>query len=144
MSKISYDYIRGLIDGEGCFSFCSAPGKGKKVLIPAFILRMAIRDRELIEIVRDTLGLKNKVHTYNYKGKDGYNRQTQAVLIVRDLGALRRTIVPLFHKKLIGYKGKQFEAWIERIGSDPLVPENYKIIFRLYKAGFYGKDSRFL
>ena len=144
MPELSYDYIRGLIDGEGCFSFCSIPANGKKVLLPAFMLRMAIRDKELIERVRDKLCLKNKVYCYSYQGKDGFKRQPQAVLIVRDLGALRRTIIPLFYKKLIGHKGKQFEAWIERIGNDPLVPESYKIIYRLHKTGFYNSDNRFL
>src|SRR3989344_4311721 len=144
MPRLSYDYIRGLIDGEGCFSFCSAPARKGRVLLPAFILGMSVRDKELVGGVRDMLLLKNKVYTYRNEGKDSVKRQPKVVLIICDPVALRRTIVPLFYKKLIGYKGKQFEAWIERIGSDPLVPANYKIIYRLCKSGFYDKDSRFL
>ena len=46
--KLSNEYIRGLITGEGCFSFCTIGRKGdiKKPKIPAFILSMSIQDKE--------------------------------------------------------------------------------------------------
>jgi len=105
---------------------------------------MAVRDKELLEKVRDTLGLENRVYTYNHQGKDGSVRQPQAMLIVREAGALRAVIVPLFYKKLAGNKRIQFHEWLNKIGSDPLVPERYKIIYRLYKSGFWDKNNRFL
>lgn len=141
--EISYEYIRGLIDGEGCFTFCSAQNpNGGKIKIPAFILRMSIRDIGLIEAVRDALDLKNKVHTYSYQGKDGAKRQPQAVLIVRDFGSLKNTIIPLFLNKLHGYKSLQFIQWIENMESDPLVPRDYKLLAKLYKNGYFEDLSK--
>ena len=138
--ELSYEYIRGLIDGEGCFTFCSAPNlRSGKVMIPAFVLRMSVRDKGLIEAVRDTLRLRNKVHTYSYlRDKTGpIKRQPQSVLIVRDFGSLRDKIIPLFYKKLHGYKAKQFSLWIEKMGIDPLVPRDYQLLNKLYNKGYF-------
>jgi hypothetical protein len=102
---------------------------------------MNIRDKELIERIRDYLGLRNKVYTYYYPGKDGAKRGPQAMLIVREIGSLKNIIVPTFYSKLVGYKGKQLNDWLEKIGTDPLVPKNYRVIYRLYKLGFYDKGA---
>lgn len=58
--KISHDFIAGLIVGEGCFSWSNRPGKlfGEKEKVPAFVLGMHVRDKELVTAVRDTLKLK--------------------------------------------------------------------------------------
>lgn len=138
---ISWDYIRGLVDGEGSFTFSSA-GRGRKT--PAFQIRMHIRDKLLLEKVRDFLGLKNKIYTYHYPGKDGAKRGPQAVLIVREFGNLKNIIIPLFYGNLIGYKSIQFKEWLEKIGSDPNVPKSYKLLYRLHKSGFCLRDSRFM
>jgi hypothetical protein len=55
--KLSYDYIRGLVDGEGCFSFHtgSRRANGRKYKIPTFVIAMNERDRNLIEKVKNTL-----------------------------------------------------------------------------------------
>lgn len=156
--NLSDDYIRGLIDGEGCFTFCSVPRqklitdeKGtrlEKIKIPAFAIRMNSRDRELIEAIRDRFGLSNKV--YQYRGtplhahKKSYPRGNQSVLIVRDLGSLKNKIIPFFYGRLLGYKGCQFMEWLEQIGSEPTVSDDYKILFRLYKCGWFDKNPKFL
>src|SRR3989338_1204460 len=114
--SISDDYIRGLIDGEGCFTFCNVPVyRGKKK-------------------IKDQLGLRNKIYiyrqttlkTFNSSGPKIYQSGRTATLIVRDLGQLKNIIVPFFYKKLIGHKGVQFIEWLENIGRDPLVHEDYK------------------
>lgn len=62
-NDMSYEYIRGLIDGEGCFSFCTIGYKGeRKLRIPAFILSMSKRDEDLIYLVRDRLKIRNKIY----------------------------------------------------------------------------------
>jgi len=142
--KLSYEYVRGLVEGKGSFSFCSIGWKGEKNRrkLPAFILSMSKQDKELMEKVKNTLGLRNKVYEYApRKAKDSYNRQGMCILIIRDVGQLKNKIVPLFYKKLRGNKGKQFELWLEKIGNDPNVPDSYKFIYRLYKSGFYEKDN---
>ncbi|MBI5306058.1 LAGLIDADG family homing endonuclease [Candidatus Wolfebacteria bacterium] len=141
--KLSCDYIRGLVDGEGTFTFCTTGEWNKKSKVPAFQLRMHIRDKELIETIRNFLGLRNKVYIYHYPGKDGASRGPQAMLIVREFNNLKDIIIPLFYKKLFGYKGIQFTEWLEKIGSDPDVSDRFKSLYRLYRWGMYDKLPKF-
>jgi len=141
--KLSYEYIRGLTDGEGTFTFSTNTVKGIKRRVPAFCIRMSVRDKELIEGVRDSLNLKNNVYVYNYQGKDGSVRQSQAMLIVREFSSLRDIVIPLFYKKLKGYKRIQFEEWISNIGNDPFVPKTFKILNSIYKNGYFDGNSKF-
>lgn len=144
--QLSYEYIRGITEGEGCFTFCAVGTResGRKKL-PAFVLAMNKRDKELLAKVKEALGLKNKVYEYGPRfRKDGYKRGGMAVLIVRDFGQLKNIIVPLFYKKLRGNKAKQFEEWLEKIGTDPVVSDTYKFIYKIYKAGFYDRNPKFL
>ncbi len=150
---LSNEYIRGIIEGEGCFSFCSRPGiiihNGLELQpkIPAFLLTMHVRDLELVKAIKEKMGLKNRVYVYRspalVTNKKIYERGQKAMLIVRDFGSLKNIIVPFFYKKLRGNKGKQFDEWLERIGSESFVPESYKLIYRLYKCGFYDKNVIF-
>ncbi len=139
---LPYDYIRGVVEGEGAFTFSSNRKLKRKV--PAFSIKMHVRDWKLLEEIRDTLNLKNKVYVYNHQKNDGSVRGPQAMLIVREFGQLKNIIVPFFYKKLRGNKGKQFEEWLERIGTDPEVPDSFRFIYKIYKAGFYDKNQRFI
>ena len=151
---LSNEYIRGLIDGEGCFSFCTVPISKKvedKVIrqkVPAFLLNMHVRDKDLVQSVRDHLGLRNRVYQYRstplHGHKKSYKRGDKVLLIVRDLGQLKNNIVPFFYGRLRGYKGKQFNTWLENIGNDPEVIDDYRLIFRLYKSGWFDKNPKFL
>ena len=144
--KITYEYIRGLIEGEGSFVFTSNSRKNligdvKKIKIPTFAIGMHERDEALLCSVRDIMGLENKVYNYKSSSKDGYKRGRKAFLIVREIGSLKNIVVPFFYGRLIGFKGVQFRKWLEDIGSDPEVPESYKIIYRLHKNNFYKKAA---
>jgi len=142
--ELTNDYIRGLIDGEGSFTFSTTTRtSGIKVKVPSFQLRMHIRDKDLVEGIRDYLGLTNKVYTYHYPGKDGANRKATAILIVREMGNLKNIIIPFFYNKLAGHKAIQFDEWLENIRNDPMVPKSYDILYRLHENGFYSEDSRF-
>ena len=66
------------------------------------------------------------------------------VLIVRDFGQMKNIIVPLFYKKLHGYKAKQFSEWLDRIGTDPNIPEPYRLIYKMHKTGFYDRNPKFI
>ena len=94
-------------------------------------------------MVRDTLGLKNKVYEYNHQGRDGIKRGPRAMLIVREIGNIKNIVVPLFYGKLRGNKGKQFEEWLKKIGGDPAVPESYKLVYKLCISGYYDKNPKF-
>lgn len=147
--EISYDYIRGLTDGEGCFTFTTSgnvtldDGSIVKVKIPAFVIAMNERDADLIAAIKNKLQLKNRIYNHKSSIKDGYNRGRMARLMVRDLGQLKNIIVPLFYKKLIGYKAIQFHEWIKKIESDPGVPKSFELIHKLYFCGFYDKNNKF-
>jgi len=138
---LSDDYIRGLIEGEGCFTFCSASkNNGTRSKVPAFVLVMNERDKELVTAIRDHLGIKNKIYQLRAYRKDGYNRSGTVRIMVRDIGTLKNTIVPFFYNKLHGHKRVQFDKWIDQIRNDPEVPESFKLIPRLCRSGFYKKD----
>ncbi len=146
--NISFDYIRGLTEGEGSFTFSTIGIKdasGHKKKLPAFILSMSRRDYYLLEAVKRKLGLRNVVYSYLPRKKkgDSYNRQGMSVLIVRDFGQLKNIIVPFFYKRLAGNKGRQFREWLEKIGADPYVPDRYKFIYKLYKDGFYDRNPKY-
>ncbi|MBI2514873.1 LAGLIDADG family homing endonuclease [Candidatus Wolfebacteria bacterium] len=143
--KLTNEYIRGLVGGEGCFTFSVNSDKKthRKRKVPAFILQMNIRDTELIEAVPDHLGLKNKIYIYPpYRG-DGIKRGPSARLIVREFTNLKDIIIPFFYKKLKGYKAKQFMEWLEWMGSDPLISDRFKSLYRLYKWGMYDTYPKF-
>jgi len=142
--KITLDYVRGLVESKGCFTFCTAKSGRKIWKIPTFAIGMADGDGNLLSAVVNKLGLHNIVYIYKPRiRKDGYKRRGAAILMVRDLGQLKNIIVPLLYKRLVGNKGIQFENWIRKIDLDPDVPEGFSIISKLYKSGFYDKNNKF-
>lgn len=132
--KISNEYIRGLVEGEGCFTFCTNSG-GKKV--PTFCITMHVRDSELIYTICNRLRLPNKIYILGPYRKDGIKRGACIRLMVREYDSLKDIIIPFFYKNLYGHKGKQFELWLEKIGNDPMVSRKFKTIYDLYKSGYY-------
>ena len=133
--KLTDEFILGLIVGEGCFSFSNRPGRlfSAKEKIPAFILRMHVRDKKLVIAVRDTLKLNdNKIYEYTH------NKRHYIMLIIRNTGDIKNIIIPFFYKRLKGYKKKQFNQWLEDFNK-PEVAEGYKFIYRLYKNGYYSR-----
>lgn len=138
--EISYEYIRGLIEGEASFSFHSGTIRkdGTKYKMPAFYLSMHVRDKDLLKKIRDKLGLKNRVYAYK---SNGFSKCTIAVLSVRDFLQLKDIIIPLCYKKLNGYKGQQFMIWLESIGRDPCVSNRFQSLYRLYAWGIYDEPK---
>ncbi len=143
---ISDDYLRGLVEGEGCFTFCNIPvynRNGKKFALPTFVIQMHERDKSLIESLKTRLGLKNRIYVHRRPAlsqKDKiYRRGPMATLIVRDIGSLKNKIVPFFYGKLHGNKGRQMIEWLEAIGSRDDIPDKYKIIYRLHSYGYFDK-----
>lgn len=145
---VSNDYIRGLIDGEGCFTFETSryflsDGTPTKRKIPSFRIQMHERDQILLWGIKNALGLRNKLYHLGPYRKDGINRGKQVVLTVRDLGQLKNIIIPLFYgNRLIGYKRNQFNDWLEKMGIDPEVAESYRLLYRLHKTGYFERELR--
>jgi len=147
--KLTYEYIRGLIDGGGCFTFHTVPNKSKqgevrKVKIPAFVLTMHERNEDLMVAIKEYLDIDRDLYHHSPGEKDGYKRGRTIRLLIRDLGTLKNTIIPLFYNNLVGYKGKQFEDWLDKIGTDPDVPEQYKLLYRFHKGGYFEKNPKFM
>ncbi|MDP1689191.1 MAG: LAGLIDADG family homing endonuclease [bacterium] len=142
---LTHDYIRGLVEGEGTFTFDTRISGGIKHKIPSFALSMHVRDKDLIEGVRNFLNIKNRVYVYHHPGKDSSKdkRGPKAILIIREIGSLKNKIIPLFYNQLVGNKAIQFDNWIEKIGSDKSVPKSYQILYRLCKNGFYDKNPKY-
>lgn len=138
---LSNEYIRGLVTGEGCFSFHTGWKRknGRKYKMPAFYIGMHERDETLLKMVRNSMNLKNQIYNHKSWHGDGSKRGRMASLVVRDFSQLKDIIIPFFYKKLKGYKAIQFMDWIEKIGSDPDISDRYKSLYRLYKWGHYEK-----
>lgn len=134
--EITPDFIRGLIVGEGCFTF-STRREGllnKRVKIPTFSLKMHVHDKELLIAVRGVLGLDARVYEYNH------NKRHYVLLIIRNIGDIKDIIIPFFYNKLAGYKEIQFNQWLEKF-NEPDVAEGYRFIYGLYKSGYYNRNN---
>jgi len=150
--EISNEYIRGLVEGEGSFTFSTTRKKvdGTRYKLPAFVISLHIRDKHLLQMIRDKLGLKSKIYykipmvnIQNAKTGVKYLSERQAILVVRDFQQLKDIIIPFFYKKLKGYKSEQFTEWIEKIGNDSEISDRFKSLYRLYKWGMYDKLPKF-
>jgi len=146
--EISNEYIRGLVEGEGSFTFSTTRKRvdGTRYKLPAFVISLHIRDKNLLEMVRDKLGLKSKIYCraprvmiQNAKTGAKYLSERQVILVVRDFQQLKDIIIPFFYKKLKGHKGEQFTEWLEKIGNDPGVSDRFKSLYRLYRWGMYDE-----
>lgn len=123
--KLSLDFIAGLIVGEGTF-YWTKVGYGK---IPAFALRMHIRDKALVEAVRSSLGLKGKVREYIHGGRH------YVFLAVREIGPLKNIIIPTLYPRLFGYKKLQFLHWFRGF-FEPDAAEGFKFFPNALRSRF--------
>lgn len=142
--KITKDYILGIIESEGRFTFSTrtrklANGTVVQTRVPTFSISMHENNEGFLELVKEKMGLDSRVYIYKSKDKDGLSRSRKALLIVREYGNIKNIVVPFLYGALAGRKAVQFERWIERMGEDPLVADSYKLIYRLCKKGFYNK-----
>lgn len=98
---LSLDFIAGLIAGEGSFMWI----KQNSQEVPVFQLKMHALDKELVEMVRDGLGLDEEIHEYNHQNRH------YALLLVRRRKTITEKIIPLLDGRLFGMKKIQFEDW---------------------------------
>jgi len=150
--KITKEYIRGIIESKGVFTFYTNSYATKKGIvkrkIPAFVLELNEKDIRLLEEMRNHLCLKHRIYKTKQPalisdsgaGRRAYPRSPKVRLCVRDFVSLKNIILPLLYKELIGYKGILFEEWLERIGKEENIPDDYRLIYRLYKSGFYENE----
>jgi hypothetical protein len=132
------DRIVKTLENRVRFLFYDNKSGKKNIKIPAFFISFV--DEKTAKMLKNMLNLKNNIYEYPLKiGNDGYKRSPLFVIIVRDVGQLKNLIVPFFSRAISGNMLKNLDLWIHNIGADPLVPDRYKIISKLYSRGFYGK-----
>ena len=131
--KVSNEYLRGVVEGEGCFTFCTHG----KIKVPTFALQMHKRDTELLLTLSSRLRLHGSLYELAANNKGGITRGPAVRIMVRDALTIQNILIPFFYKKLRGYKGRQFEQWIAQMGSDPAVSKSFKEIYPLYASGYY-------
>ena len=112
--------------------------------IPAFSISVNVRDQELLNDVAKRMGLNDMIYEHKGSQADGIKRSEKATFAVRKLASLKDNVIPFFYKKLSGYKSIQFKEWLENIGSDPDVRESYKLIYRLYKSGYWDDKKNYI
>ena len=78
MELLSDEYIRGLVEGEGCFTFDTRVKREEKLKVPTFIISMHQRDEELLRLMRTLMKLpkinSNSIYVSGPYRKDGVNR----------------------------------------------------------------------
>ncbi len=97
----SLDFIAGLISTGATFMWV----KQKESTVPVFQLKTHIRQRELLELIKAKLGLKETIYEYSYSSRQ------YLLLLVRRRSTIENTIIPTFDGRLFGAKRTQFEAW---------------------------------
>jgi len=114
--KLPFDYIRGLAEGEGTFTFSTRQKKLSNDVVlkektPSFCI-MNERDEELLKSIRDTLGLKNRVYNCRHSAKS-IGKGRMVMLIVRDFPQIK-TIIPFFMGSCMGIKENNFMSGWKR------------------------------
>lgn len=105
---MTLDYIAGLIEGEGSFSFRHKPRykTHKPCYVPCFRLALWDLDKELLEQVRDTIG----VGKVSLKGHPP-NGRTQYMLQIQGYKQCLALIDVLDRTKLYGQKAQSYTTW---------------------------------
>jgi hypothetical protein len=116
-----------LFNQKGIFSF-STQGK-YKYKVPYFCIKSKNPEVYFLKLVKRELGIKSKIYTYKESiGKDGYIRSGFSMLIVRNIGELKDSVIPFAAKFLTGEKLRKFRSWMNDMGTIEMVPSGYKQI----------------
>lgn len=132
--QLTKDYIRGILKSKGSFAFSNVFGK----TLPTFAIQVE-RDKEnLLVDLKKFLNIKERIYYFNEKiGNDGYKRDPYCKIVIRSFGSLKNNIIPFCYKNLDGFRREQFNLWMDKIGLNSNIPEDYKILYKLYKSGYW-------
>ena len=97
----SIDFIAGLVNRSGNFLWV----KQKNQEVPVFQIKMELSEIELLEIIKEKLGLKEVIHQYTHQ------KRSYGLLLVRRRATIETIIIPIFDQRLFGSKKVQFEEW---------------------------------
>ncbi len=97
----SYDFIAGLLTSTGSFLWV----KQKNSEVPVFQLKMQANEYELLELIKQRLGIKEVVHEYTHQNR------TYSLLMIRSRRTIETVLIPIFDGRLFGQKQVQFDLW---------------------------------
>ncbi|MEK7225067.1 MAG: LAGLIDADG family homing endonuclease [Bacteroidota bacterium] len=100
----SLDFVAGLVAGEGCFTWIIQNGHEQA----SFQIKMPAWNRQLLEQVRTTLNLTERIHEYIYQERHF------VCLYIRKRSSIEDKIIPVFTGRLFGKKAAQFYLWKEK------------------------------
>ena len=87
-----------------------------------------------LKLTKRELSLKSKIYTYESTlGRDGYIRSASSMLIIREIGELKNTIIPISEQILTDKKRIKFVNWLKRIRTDDNVPSGYRLMATMFK-----------
>lgn len=104
IANISIDFIAGLIAGAGAFMWIKQSGQET----PVFQLKMHADEKQLFELIKEKLGLKEKIYEYTHQDRH------YVLLLVRKRSVIEKIIIPTFDQRLFGLKKLQFELWRDK------------------------------
>jgi len=116
-------WLSGFIDGEGCFTRCTAPGAGgRSYYRPRFSLALRWDDKPLLESLRDQLGGSVNDSRNAMVGK----RQRGFAWMLAGRDDLAGLVAYLERFPLRSRKAAQYEAWLEMwadyLAGGPAIP----------------------
>jgi len=97
----SYDFVAGLLTSTGSFLWV----KQKNSEVPVFQLKMQASDHDLLELIKDKLGIKESIHQYIHQGRN------YSLLLIRSRKTIETVLIPIFDGRLFGQKQVQFDLW---------------------------------
>lgn len=129
--NITGEFIAGFVEGEGCFSLnYQTTGKNRCVwLRPMFFIGLNIRDKELLEKIRDKIGC-GRIYILKASGKYKYDKKhNEARLCVYRKEELQNIVIPFFEKY-------QFH------GSKKIAFDVFKKIMKIVSSRKQGKSRK--
>lgn len=120
--KISPDNLSGFVVGEGCFYVESGVDEKYRLgwrIRPAFCVEVRHDDREVLEVLKETLGCGNiyDLDFGRYRGYEAKNWRPHVKYRVGNFEDISKKVIPFFQKyPLFGRKKKCFELFCRVVG----------------------------
>ncbi|MEK7680801.1 MAG: LAGLIDADG family homing endonuclease [Patescibacteria group bacterium] len=95
------DFIAGLINTIGAFMWVRYNARE----IPVFQIKIQVDQIELVQLVKQKLGLNEIIHKYRHQNRE------YALLLVRKRKTIESIIIPSFDGRLFGKKALTFDNW---------------------------------
>jgi hypothetical protein len=107
---INPDYVRGITDGEGCFTINIrqwAKNKTGFSVSLCFCISLVKKDDYILEFIRDILACGTIVRKHKRKG----NHQAQVQFHVTNMKDIKEKVVPFFEAHPLIIKDDMFRLW---------------------------------